>query len=419
MRVSKVQLAGRIGSVLLVCALGLVLRLLQADAPLWGDETVSWVIARRTPFWAMWQLASNDPTPPLFYALLHFSLPWTGDSPFGMRVPSLVCSVLVLLAVYWGMRQYAFDHAHALAAMLLAAGSSMLIYYSHEARAYALLALLGTLSVGLLVRCLRKPGLAAYLLYAAVLVLLAYTHGYALLLFASQLFVLVCYKRWKLSAIPLAAMIVAAIPLLLRVLDKTYLPGGAGTPTNMAAVFSLVNSLSIGTIGMQGVSVISKPELLSYPNPMINSMLPLVGIVILVALLWWSVQSYRRADPTQRQSMLVLWACMVLPALLALFAGSLPVADPQWLLRGLIYLWPLYAMVAAAACYSVRATAVLLPAILLVNLLSLYRCAPPPCCCRRFCLSICFRYIRTTHATRALKGPVHFNSLSSALLVPT
>ena len=140
----------------------------------------------------------------------------------------------------------------------------------------------------------------------------------------------------------------------------------------MAAVFSLVNSLSIGTIGMQGVPVISKPELLSYPNPMINRVLPFVGILILVALLWWSVQSYRRADPTQRQSMLVLWACMVLPALLALFAGSLPVADPQWLLRGLIYLWPLYAMAAAAACRSVRATAMLLPAILLVNLLSLY-----------------------------------------------
>jgi hypothetical protein len=372
MRVSKVQLARHSGSVLLVCALGLVLRLLQANAPLWGDETVSWVIARRTPFWAMWQLASNDPTPPLFYALLHFSLPWTGDSPFGVRLPSLVCSVLVLLAVYWGMRQCAFDHAHGLAAMLLAAGSSVLIYYSHEARAYALLALLGTLSVGLLVRCLCKPGLASYLLYAAVLVLLAYTHGYALLLFASQLFVLIVYKRWKLSTIPLAAMIVAAMPLLLRMLNKTYLPGGAGTPTNMAAVFSLVNSLSIGTIGMQDVPVISKPELLSYPNPMINRVLPFVGILILVALLWWSVQSYRRADPTQRQSMLVLWACMVLPALLALFAGSLPVADPQWLLRGLIYLWPLYAMAAAAACRSVRATAVLLPAILLVNLLSLY-----------------------------------------------
>ena len=205
----------------------------------------------------------------------------------------------------------------------------MLIYYSHEARAYALLALLGTLSVGLLIRCLRKPSLAGYLLYAAVLVLLAYTHGYALLLFASQLLVLIFYKRWKLSVIPLAAIIVAAIPLLLRMLNKTYFPGGAGTATDMAAVFSLVNSLSIGTIGMQGVSVISKPELLSYPNPTINRMLPFVGVLILVALLWWSARGYRRADPAQRQSMLVLWACMVLPALLALLTGSLPVAHPQ------------------------------------------------------------------------------------------
>src|SRR3954447_5784072 len=145
MRVSTVQLAGRRASVLFVCALGLALRLLHANASLWGDETGSWVIARRTPFWAMWQLASNDPTPPLFYALLHFSLPWSGDSPLGVRLPSLVCGVLTLLAIYWAMRQCAFGHAHSLAAMLLAAGSSVLIYYSQEARVYALLALFGTL----------------------------------------------------------------------------------------------------------------------------------------------------------------------------------------------------------------------------------------------------------------------------------
>jgi uncharacterized membrane protein len=372
MRTSTFQRTVQIGSVLLVCALGLALRLWHANMPLWGDETFSWVIARRTPLKAMLQLASNDPTPALFYVLLHFSLPWSGDSPLGVRLPSLVCGVLTMLAVYWGMRQCAFGHRHALAAMLLVAGSSMLIYYSQEARAYALLALLGTLSVGLLVRCLHKPGLVTYLMYAAVLMLLAYTHGYALLLFASQWLVLVFYKRWKLSAIPLAAIIVAVLPLLLGVLNNTYIAGGAGTPANMAAVYSLVNSLSIGTIGMQSVSVIPKPELLSYPNPTINRVLPLVGIVILVALLWWSVRGYRRAGAGQRQSMLVLWACLLLPALMALLAGSLLVAHPQWILRGLIYLWPLYAMAAAAACRSVRATAVLLPAILLVNLLALY-----------------------------------------------
>src|ERR1700712_1690529 len=122
MRASKIQLAGRSGSVLLVCALGLALRLLQANSPLWGDETGSWVIARRTPFWAMMQLASNDPTPQLFYVLLHFSLPWSGDAPIGVPLPALLCGVLVLPAVYWAMRQCAFDHTHGLMAMVLAAG---------------------------------------------------------------------------------------------------------------------------------------------------------------------------------------------------------------------------------------------------------------------------------------------------------
>lgn len=142
----------------IILGIGLALRLaVHLNGPLSFDEVCSWAFARRAPFIHMWKVALSDPTPPLYYAVLHFTMRFLGDAPALMRIPSMVFGMLILPLVYWCMRQGSFRKEDSLYAVLLVSVSSMLIYYSQELRAYSMLAFLGVLSLGLLLRCLKNP----------------------------------------------------------------------------------------------------------------------------------------------------------------------------------------------------------------------------------------------------------------------
>jgi hypothetical protein len=352
MNTANLKQIGQAATLALICALGLALRLIQLGTPVWGDETGSWVIARRSPFIAMLRLSSNDPTPPLYYALLHFSIPLLGETPSALRLPSVLFSTLIIPTVYWGVRR-AFTHRDGCYAALLAASASVLIYYAQEARAYALLALLGALAVILLAHCLAGGYQVTYWLYAATLVLLAFTHRYGLFLIAAQMICLIRYRRWKTVLIPLFAMIASLAPLLIVLIQstyKTFFYGAAGDRTTIMSIESLLVTLGAGTVGMQWYDKLPHPQLLSYPHPTINQSLILAGIAVCCAVAILAPIAARRFTPTQRQLAFVIWVCLIVPAGLALLSGSPLLSRPQWLLRGLVFLTPLFCMALVIAC---------------------------------------------------------------------
>ena len=127
-------------------AFGLRLALVQ-DASVWWDEGLA-VWAARQSLSAIADWTSQDVHPPLYFAVLHFWIRLAGDSELAIRFPSVVCGTLTVVALWQlGRRLMPEWPAVALGGALLLATSRFAIWWSQEARMYALVGLLCVLNL--------------------------------------------------------------------------------------------------------------------------------------------------------------------------------------------------------------------------------------------------------------------------------
>jgi uncharacterized membrane protein len=363
---------GYVVALAVICALALLLRLVKLDSPLWGDEVMSWTFAHRASLLDTLRIARSDSTPQLYYILLHFTIPLLGETPFGLRLPSALLGVLASPLTYLVVREMEFTRADGLWAAALVACSSMLIYYSQEARMYALLVLLSLLSLFALLRCLRRPGILNTALYVGLMILVSFTHRYGLFLFAAQLVCFAVYRRWKAMIAPLVAWLGLTIMVAYRYASGATVPGGSGRAIDGAGLASLINSLTVGTVGLQNVDVMPWPQLLAFPNPAINHALPVIGGLAFGVSLVGGALTLRSLNRTQRQGLVVLGICVVVPVVLDMAAGSPLSPEPQWLVRAILYIWPLFYMLAVILSRQLPGRAYLLVGVLVLNSLALY-----------------------------------------------
>jgi len=144
-------------TLLAILLLAFFLRFYRLDAQsFWNDEGNSARIAERTPDLIL-EGAAGDIHPPGYYLLLHYWRALFGQSEFALRSLSAVAG-LALVACTYLLGRYLSGEAAGLAAAFLGALSPFAIYYSQEARMYALLAALSAVSTYLLLRLLQKPG---------------------------------------------------------------------------------------------------------------------------------------------------------------------------------------------------------------------------------------------------------------------
>ena len=146
----SIWLRGRTGwqlpLVLLVAAL---LRLINlAGRPLWYDEAFAILYAEK-PFDTMIygtvaQVGGTaaDVHPIFFYSLLHVWMRWVGQTPFAVRCLSVILGVATVAMVYSLTRELAGPR-RGIAAAGITAVAPLAVYYSQEARMYALLGLAG------------------------------------------------------------------------------------------------------------------------------------------------------------------------------------------------------------------------------------------------------------------------------------
>ena len=164
---------------------------------LWHDEGNSWAVAQRS----LDQIARDaaaDIHPPGYYWLLKFWAGPFGYSAWGMRSLSALSGLLTVVVVYLialemaaGARRYRF--AFALLASFLASVNPFQVFYSQEARMYALLALEGAVMMWALLamgRRVAEQGLSpAAARYAALYFLAAaaglWTHYFFAVLLAA------------------------------------------------------------------------------------------------------------------------------------------------------------------------------------------------------------------------------------------
>jgi mannosyltransferase len=181
-----------------ILLLAAALRFYRLDAQsFWNDEGNSARIAERTVGLIL-EGAAGDIHPPGYYLLLHAWRALFGQSEFALRSLSVVAGVVLVVFTYL-LGRHLFGEATGLMAAFLGTLSPFAVFYSQEARMYALLAALSAASTYLLVRLLTpnqqtgKPAnrrwIVAYVLssvaglytqYAFIFILLVHNAAFGL-----------------------------------------------------------------------------------------------------------------------------------------------------------------------------------------------------------------------------------------------
>jgi mannosyltransferase len=165
--------------------LALGLRLPGLSESLFGDELYTYAIATQHSVHGAYDvMQSVENNPPLFYAVA-WVMAKLGDPTLTIRLPSLVlASATVPLLYLLGRRTVGVPAA--LVATAVFAISPTAIFYGVEARSYALLMFLVTLSTLLLVEALERPRRLWLGLYALAASLMLYTHYTGIFVAAAQ-----------------------------------------------------------------------------------------------------------------------------------------------------------------------------------------------------------------------------------------
>lgn len=164
-------------ALLLLVAAGFLLRVQHLEAQsLWYDEAISANLVLRPPG-VIASHAAADIHPPLYYLALKGWTALAGRTELGLRSLSAFAGTL-LLAVAGAVGLRLLGPSAALGAVLLAALSPFLVYYSQEARMYMTATLLGALSVQLYLGAPRRLG-PRHLGLAAAAAAAAHSHYFA------------------------------------------------------------------------------------------------------------------------------------------------------------------------------------------------------------------------------------------------
>jgi hypothetical protein len=147
-------------ALVLILALGLVLRCIKLNESLWIDEINTYIGASRSLADCLVHRLY-----PLYYVLTHFVL-HLGEEASILRAPSVAGGLLGIVAIYF-LGKVAHGRVAGLVAAFLLAVSSFHIRHSQEARYYAFVALAATLVTLFLFKCVtsrRKTDWACYIL---------------------------------------------------------------------------------------------------------------------------------------------------------------------------------------------------------------------------------------------------------------
>ncbi|MGF1424882.1 glycosyltransferase family 39 protein [Kitasatospora sp. LaBMicrA B282] len=191
---------------------------IRRENTLWGDEAVTYEVARRDLPHLWRTLAHVDVVHGLYYTLMHQVFALTGGGLVALRLPSVVATALTAGGIVLLGRQLAGPRAGLLAGLVFPL-IPLVQRYAQEGRSYAMVSALVTWASCLLVRCAGQParrwwwaGYALVLWSACLLhelaVLVVPAHGLALLRSGHPRRTL---KAWAGAA---AGAVVGALPLM-------------------------------------------------------------------------------------------------------------------------------------------------------------------------------------------------------------
>jgi mannosyltransferase len=181
----------------------------------WHDEAVT--VGRVLDpnfFTTLDHVPGSEATPPLYYAL---AWGWTklfGTCEPGIRSLSALCGVATVPAVWWGGRVLV-SRAAGVGAAALAAFSPYMVWYSQEARAYALLVLLCAVTLALFGEVVARRDGRRLVWWAVASALALLTHYFAVFVVGPELVLMLWLVPERRRDVLLAGGAVAAVGLAL------------------------------------------------------------------------------------------------------------------------------------------------------------------------------------------------------------
>ena len=179
------------------------------------DEAATLFVIRGSFAHMLHGVVRYEATPPLYYVLAWVWAKVFGTGELGLRLFSALAGVATVPVVYALGRTLASRRIGLVAATIVAT-SPYLVFYSQEARSYALFTLLSTGGMLCCVRAIQNPGRRTFGLWAGVSIAAVATHYFALFPLVGQAAALAAFGApRRLLARTVAAAGVVCIPLLV------------------------------------------------------------------------------------------------------------------------------------------------------------------------------------------------------------
>jgi len=189
-------------AIVFILILGFLLRLVNLNQSLWLDETVQ-AITSKGPFLGLFTELRGDFHPPLYHFLMWGWVHMFGNGEIMMRLPSVFLGTATIYVLYLIAQKLLTKKSKwPLIVALFLATAPFHIYYSQEARTYALTAFLATLSTFSFMKMIdkknsQKQGQKSIPFYILSTVLLLYADYYGLFVFLAQIVAILFIFRRK------------------------------------------------------------------------------------------------------------------------------------------------------------------------------------------------------------------------------
>ena len=360
-----------------IIALAVLLRVLfLGKESLWWDEAVSVHIAGLD--WSrFWPALAEEHNMDFYYLLLHF---WMnlGRSEFMLRALSVLFAALTV-PLFYSFGVTVFGPRTGLLAMLLLALNAYHLRYSQEARSYALVVLLVTLSSLFFVAGVQRPSWKAWGSYTATAVLAVYSHFFAVLVLLAQWISVVLLRR---RDVPWRFLVTSACVIGLLLVPAAFFGLTKDTGQINWIPRTPPDSVPRALVYLAGATPVSeKPVEATFFRvaELARRLLLLLYMVFLGAAItsaarrWGSV---RRSFETWKYGFLVAW--LLVPPV---FAYAFSMVKPIFIYYYLIVSLPPLVFVAAAGLSGIRqpqtfaAVLILFVGLAGVQLLSYYHYA--------------------------------------------
>jgi mannosyltransferase len=268
----------------------------------WLDESYTVDLVQRSFGDMLDGVARTESTPPLYYVLAWLWAKLFGTTEAGLRSLSALIGTITVPVAWRAAREWFSPRAGLIAAALVAV-NPFFVWYSQEARSYALLVLTAALSLLFLARALRNPTPRALALWALTAALALLTHYFAVFLLVPEAVWLLWARRgratWIAVGAPMAVAL-ALIPLAVHQRDLGHTSFIADLSLR-SRVTDLPKKLVTGELGT--------------PTPLIG---PLAGLIALAAI---AFAIYRFRGPAAALVCVAVAAALV-PLVLALLGAD-------------------------------------------------------------------------------------------------